>query len=295
MPLKAFDGVPVEPLAGKVVIDTNNYYPERDGHIAELEDETTTVAGMLQRHLPDVAGGQGVQPHLRRRPQHAGQPAGTPGRRALAIAGDDADAKATVGALIDEFGFDVVDAGPLAEGWRIQRDTPAYGPRLDADELRAGARRGEALPRHVIPVVTADAGPPRPARRRASQVRASRVILGVPASFVVVPQWQGSASSRAMRLVDGAEAIRGDLPASATRASTCPSRPARRSAPACSATRPARDRARERPLQAARGVPGRPVVTIGGDCGVELAPHRARRRRATGRRSRSSGSTPTPT
>jgi predicted dinucleotide-binding enzyme len=65
-----------------------------------------------------------------------GQPAGTPDRRALAIAGNDADARRAVTALIDQFGFDVVDMGPLSESWRIQRDTPGYGPRRTAEELR---------------------------------------------------------------------------------------------------------------------------------------------------------------
>ena len=51
VPLKAYREVPVEPLRGKVVIDTNNYYPERDGHIAELDDESTTVSELLQEHL----------------------------------------------------------------------------------------------------------------------------------------------------------------------------------------------------------------------------------------------------
>jgi 8-hydroxy-5-deazaflavin:NADPH oxidoreductase len=51
VPLKAYREVPVEPLRGKVVIDTNNYYPERDGHIAELDDESTTVSELLQQHL----------------------------------------------------------------------------------------------------------------------------------------------------------------------------------------------------------------------------------------------------
>jgi predicted dinucleotide-binding enzyme len=73
-----------------------------------------------------------------------GRPADTKNRRALVIAGDDPEAKATVTRLLDEFGFDTVDAGPLKEGWRIQRDTPGYGPRRTADELRmdlAAARR----------------------------------------------------------------------------------------------------------------------------------------------------------
>ena len=65
-------------------------------------------------------------------------------RRALVIAGDDTNAKATFTHLLDQFGFDTVDAGPLKEGWRIQRDTPGYGPRRTAEELRrelAAAKR----------------------------------------------------------------------------------------------------------------------------------------------------------
>jgi predicted dinucleotide-binding enzyme len=136
-PLAAIETVPVEPLVGKVVIDTNNYYPQRDGHIAALDDETTTTAELLQDHLPTARvvkafnhiGAADLTGHA--------TPTGTPDRRALVIAGDDAEAKRVVADLIDAFGFDVVDAGPLAEGWRIQRDTPGYGPRLTADELRA--------------------------------------------------------------------------------------------------------------------------------------------------------------
>jgi len=74
----------------------------------------------------------------------AGQPPGTKDRQALVIAGDDRDAKATVARLIDQFGFDAVDVGPLKEGWRIQRDTPGYGLRRNAEELRrdlAAAKR----------------------------------------------------------------------------------------------------------------------------------------------------------
>lgn len=65
-----------------------------------------------------------------------GSPAGTPNRRAIAIAGDDEEAKQTVTALYDQFGFDTVDIGPLAESWRVERDRPAYGFRQNAEELR---------------------------------------------------------------------------------------------------------------------------------------------------------------
>ena len=136
VPLKAYRDVPAAPLAGKVVIDTNNYYPERDGEFPELEAETTTSSELLQQHLPASHVVKAFNHIYFEDLASQGQPAGTPGRRALAIAGDDADAKRTVGALIDEFGYDVVDVGPLAEGWRYQHDTPAYVVRLDADALR---------------------------------------------------------------------------------------------------------------------------------------------------------------
>ena len=67
----------------------------------------------------------------------SGSPAGTDDRRALPIAGDDAAAKATVTTLLDEFGFDAVDAGPLAEGWRFERDRPAYVVRMTTTEAVA--------------------------------------------------------------------------------------------------------------------------------------------------------------
>jgi 8-hydroxy-5-deazaflavin:NADPH oxidoreductase len=144
VPLGNYRSVPVAPLAGKVVIDTNNYYPERDGHIAELDDESTTTAELLQAHVPlarVVKAFNHIQAsHL----TTDGRPAGTPNRRALVIAGDDEAAKAVVTRLLDQFGFDTVDAGPLREGWRIQRDTPGYGPRRTAEELRrdlAAAKR----------------------------------------------------------------------------------------------------------------------------------------------------------
>jgi 8-hydroxy-5-deazaflavin:NADPH oxidoreductase len=136
IPLKAYLAVPVAPLAGKVVIDTDNYYPQRDGQLAELDDGSTTSAELLAAHLPKSRVVKAFNHLYAKDIAEHGQPAGTPGRRALAVAGDDAAAKAQVTELIDEFGFDTVDAGPLSEGWRYQPNTPAYGPRLDAAELR---------------------------------------------------------------------------------------------------------------------------------------------------------------
>ena len=139
IPLGAIKDVPVEPLVGKTVIDTNNYYFERDGRIAALDEESTTVSEMLQQHLPAShvvkAFNHISSDHIA---EHA-TPAGSDDRRALAIAGDDDAAKSTVAAFIDSVGFDVVDLGALSEGWRTERDKPAYGPRFDAAELRAKA------------------------------------------------------------------------------------------------------------------------------------------------------------
>src|SRR5687767_14698599 len=136
VPLKNYRSVPVEPLRGKVVIDTNNYYPQRDGHIPELDNESTTTAELLQGHLPTSKVVKAFNHIYAAELTTHGQPPGTKNRRALVIAGDDREAKATVTRLIDQFGFDVVDAGPLKEGWRIQRDTPGYGPRRTAEQLR---------------------------------------------------------------------------------------------------------------------------------------------------------------
>lgn len=136
IPLKNIGDVPAAPLAGKIVVDTNNYYPQRDGHIRELDNEETTTSELLQRHLPGSRVVKAFNHIYAAALTTDGQPAGTPDRRALAIAGNDADAKRVVAQLIDRFGFDVVDLGPLSESWRIQRDTPGYGPRRTADELR---------------------------------------------------------------------------------------------------------------------------------------------------------------
>ena len=144
VPLKAYREVPVEPLRGKVVIDTNNYYPQRDGQIPELDDESTTVSELLQAHLP----GSHVVKCFNNVPATGmvplAKPAGDPDRSVLAIAGDDDRAKKTVTGFLDAIGYDAYDVGPLAEGWRYQRDTRAYavfsqpGRPVKEDWLRKG-------------------------------------------------------------------------------------------------------------------------------------------------------------
>jgi 8-hydroxy-5-deazaflavin:NADPH oxidoreductase len=137
IPLKNYRKVPAAELTNKIVIDTNNYYPKRDGQIPQLDSESTTTSELLAAHLPESRVVKAFNNIYYADLAAQGQPAGTPGRRALPIAGDDAEAKKVVAGLIEEFGFDVIDAGGLAEGRRFQRDTAAYVTRLDAGGLRA--------------------------------------------------------------------------------------------------------------------------------------------------------------
>jgi len=137
VPLKAIGDIAVEPLVGKVVIDANNYYPRRDGNIAALDDDSVTSSELLQARLSGARVVKAFNHIYARQITIDGTPPGTRNRRALAIAGDDPVAKARVAELIDGFGFDVVDAGPLAESWRIQPGTRGYVQQLNAEQLTA--------------------------------------------------------------------------------------------------------------------------------------------------------------
>jgi predicted dinucleotide-binding enzyme len=149
IPLKNYADVPVEPLRGKVVIDTMNYYPQRDGQIAELDDESTTTSELLQAHLPESKVVKAFNNIFFGHLAALGRTEGDPLRSALAIAGDDPDAKQVVTAALDAIGYDVVDLGPLTEGWRTQRDTAAYGTMYAADPAD-WSRGAEPSPAAVV-------------------------------------------------------------------------------------------------------------------------------------------------
>jgi len=104
IPMRAYAQLPADALAGRVVLDTMNYYPERDGAIAELDDAISTSSEL----------------------ELLARPAGAPDRSALPIAGDAAAAKARAAELLDLLGFDAVDTGDLAGSWRSEPGTDVY-------------------------------------------------------------------------------------------------------------------------------------------------------------------------
>jgi predicted dinucleotide-binding enzyme len=141
IPVTTIGQVPVEPLAGKVVIATINYFPQRDGQIPGIDDGTTTVPGLLQAHLPASRVVRAFSMIDAADMSGDGHPAGDPKRRALALAGDDPAAKQLVASLYEEFGFDPVDLGGLAESWRVDPGQTAFVTRQNLAELQANVAR----------------------------------------------------------------------------------------------------------------------------------------------------------
>lgn len=146
VPLGKIDELPVEQLAGKIVLDTNNYYFERDGHIEALDRGETTTSEMLQKQLPTSRIAKAFNHIFAADITTDGAPAGTPNRRALATAGDDAEAVEFVTRFYDQAGFDTVNVGSLSESWRVERDRPAYVVRQNAAELEANLAIANRLP-----------------------------------------------------------------------------------------------------------------------------------------------------
>lgn len=149
VPLSGYTTLPVAELEGKIVIDTCNYYPERDGRIEVLDRHATTTSELMADHLRGARLVKAFNAILAKDLVTDSMPPARPGRRALPIAGNDAEAKRVVADLLDQFGFDPVDAGPLAESWRFERAKPAYCIRLDRAGLEqklAEAQRDVELP-----------------------------------------------------------------------------------------------------------------------------------------------------
>ena len=138
VPVHAFPDLPAAPLAGKTVIDTCNYGPERDGHIPELDGKSLTSSELLLLQAPAVT----------RRPARAAD------RSYLPIAGDSAPAKAAVTEFIDSIGYSVVDAGPLADSWRQATGTPVWGTPYGPVSNEKGQPVGEDAIRTALATAT---------------------------------------------------------------------------------------------------------------------------------------------
>lgn len=149
IPFSHYATLPADALAGKIVFDANNYYPERDGLIPALDQRQITTSELIARHLPRSRVVKVFNAILAGDLVTDARPTGSPQRRALPIAGDDAQAKQDTATLLDRIGYDFVDAGSLADSWRFERAKPAYCLPLNRAELRAAlaaAERDQELP-----------------------------------------------------------------------------------------------------------------------------------------------------
>ena len=154
IPVRAVAAVPGAPLAGKAVIDTGNYYPARDGQIAELDSGELTSSAFLQRHIPDALVVKGFNNIFFRHLLNLARPSGGADRSYLPIAGDEAAAKRAVTEFLDSIGWGTVDTGPLADSWRHEPETPVYGTPYGPFEDEKGHPAGEDVIRAAIAAAT---------------------------------------------------------------------------------------------------------------------------------------------
>ena len=158
IPLGRLSSIPAEMLADRVVIDTMNYYPGRDGEIPELASGDTAESQLVQTYLSDSYVVKAFNNIFFKHLGELARPSGSPDRSALPIASNHADAKREVADFLDRIGYDVADLGPLADSWRSQPDTPVYGAvyAADPDDWSAGP-----APAGIAEVAAAAAAAPR--------------------------------------------------------------------------------------------------------------------------------------
>ena len=158
VPVKAFPDLAAAPLAGKTVIDTCNYGPERDGHLPELDSTSLTSSELLLRYVPDALVVKAFNniffKHLLALPR----PAGAADRSYLPIAGDSAPAKAAVTEFIESIGYSVVDAGSLADSWRQSTGTPVWGTPYGPYSREQGRPAGDGAIRAALAAATRQHG-----------------------------------------------------------------------------------------------------------------------------------------
>jgi predicted dinucleotide-binding enzyme len=154
IPVRACFDVPAEPLAGKVVMDTGNYYPERDGQLTELDSGSLTSCELLAQLLPGAEVVKVFNNIFSKHLLNLARPAGAADRSYLPIAGDSATAKAAVTDFLDSIGYGAVDVGALADGWRMQPGTPAYGPPYGSFDNEKGTPASAAVIRAALDAAT---------------------------------------------------------------------------------------------------------------------------------------------
>jgi predicted dinucleotide-binding enzyme len=148
-PLTAYPSLPAAALAGKTVLDTGNYYPERDGQIAALDSRELTDSEYLAGHIPGADVAKVFNNIYFLHLQNLPRPAGAADRTYLPVAGDEA-AVAAVAAFLNSIGYGTAGYGPLAEGWRQQPGTPSYGTPYGSFDNEKGTPADEAVVRAAL-------------------------------------------------------------------------------------------------------------------------------------------------
>jgi 8-hydroxy-5-deazaflavin:NADPH oxidoreductase len=154
VPLLAYPSLPAASFAGQAVLDTGNYYPQRDGHIAALDAGSLTDSEYLGQFLPGTRVVKVFNNIFFKHLQNLARAAGAADRTYLPIAGDSAEAKLSVVDFLDSIGYGAVDGGPLIDGWRQQPGTPAYGPPYGEFENEKGTPADAAVIRAALAAAT---------------------------------------------------------------------------------------------------------------------------------------------
>ena len=154
VPVKAYQALPAEALAGRLVLDAGNYYPPRDGNVPELDDKSLTSSAYLRRSVPGAEVVKVFNNIFFKHLQNLARPAGSAYRSCLPIAGDSAAAKETVAEFLDAIGYEALDYGPLADSWRQEPGTPAYGAPYGSFDDEKGTQAGVEVIQEAIDAAT---------------------------------------------------------------------------------------------------------------------------------------------